>query len=263
MGPDSSALRTLGAHEHPVLLRLPISHYCRKAEWGLTHAGIPYRILDLPLRDMLHKIRRANPGEGTVPILVTQDGIVFGSHGILRWADAHRAPGTPPLYPPHDAPSIEAWEADMDRDAGPAVRREAYRVLVERPEVYADSAMDRARLILARPRFRRIMRHYQMDHYRDDTRILRGLIERTAATLAARSEGGFLFGDRVSAADVATAALMQPLLAIGRTRGLAGDTAWEVFASHVARTKPARLTRVGKRPVRARDWKAFDALNRR
>ena len=46
--------------EPPVLLRMPFSHFCRKAEWGLTQAGVPYRTLDVRLVRMRDQ-HRANP----------------------------------------------------------------------------------------------------------------------------------------------------------------------------------------------------------
>src|SRR5690349_21426716 len=104
--------------EAPTLLRMPFSHFCHKAEWGLTQAGVPYRSLDVRLVRM-NDLYRANP-EGTVPVLRVGNELLFGSHAVLRWVEAHKAPAAPSLYPPGLKPQVEAWESWADANLGSA-----------------------------------------------------------------------------------------------------------------------------------------------
>ncbi len=61
----------------PLLVTIPISHYCEKARWALDRAGIAYR--EQPHIQLIHiaAARRAGGGR-TVPVLVTGDGATIG-----------------------------------------------------------------------------------------------------------------------------------------------------------------------------------------
>lgn len=257
----NAAIERLGAQHAPVLLRLPISHYCRKVEWALSACGVPYATIDVSLKDW-RKIRRANPVEKTVPVLATDQGLVHGSHAILAWADRQRRDEADPLFPKKHAKDVIAWEAWMDRDVGHVVRREAYRVLATSPEVYARGRWDRVRMRLGRPLFRRILTLLKAErHEADDPRIVREAIERTIDRLR-DNDTGYLYGDHVTAADLATAALLQPMVPIAEIRGFASIDGWGEFVQYVRTVKPGRLRRTAKRPAKEEDWKAFEVLNR-
>ena len=59
----------------PVLITIPISHYCEKARWALERACIPYT--ERQHMQGLHRVavRRAGGGQ-TAPVLVTAEGVL-------------------------------------------------------------------------------------------------------------------------------------------------------------------------------------------
>lgn len=254
--PRPSLAATLSGR--PVLLRIPFSHFCRKAEWGLTQAGIAYDALDVALWQMRHA-RRANPKEGTVPVLRLEDRLVPGSGDILRWADAHRAVGAPPLYP---SPEVAAWEHWADEEVGPAARREAYRALHAEPRL-ARGYGGAPRYLAwrgARRLYLGVLRHYKARRFEaGDPEALREAVARVAARLAER-QTGFLFAEHPTAADLATAALMEPLLPIAELRGYAKLEGWPAVAAFVRRVRPGRTTLARRRGMRPWDWRAFERL---
>jgi glutathione S-transferase len=236
----------------PVLLRIPFSHFCRKAEWGLTQAGIAYDTRDVKLWQMKHA-RRANPRQGTVPVLETPEGVLMDSHDILVWADAHRAPGAIPLYPEESRAEVESWERWAGEEVGPAVRREAYRALHRRPgasKAYGTPWHLRVPFV-ARRLFLNVLRHYKARRFEaSDPPAIRAAIDKVARQLA-RTGTGYLVGRHATAADHTVAALFEPL---SLAQGSYDGPAWRLVAAYVARVRPSRTTRVASRAVKPRDW---------
>lgn len=258
--PDEAA-RRLGALDAPVLLRLPFSHFCRKAEWGLSHCGIPYRALDVDLRGMRH-VKRANPVERTVPVMVDGTRVLHGSHAILRWADDRRASGTPRLYPDDVRKEVLDWEAWADREIGPAVRREAYRVLASDPSPYARTTWQRVRLYASRGLFRTVLAYLKADrHEHEDAAVLVAAVRRIAERLEETNKG-YLFGNEPTGADIATAALIEPLVPLGEARGYQAANGWGAMVQYVRTVRPDRLRRTSKRRVKEEDWRALEFLNK-
>lgn len=254
-----AAIDRLGARNAPVIVRLPISHYCRKADWGLCHTGIAFSTLDASLKTYRH-FRRANPEEKTVPVMVTDQGVVHGSHNILLWADARRKADAPSLYPEALAADIIAWEEWSDK-LGHVTRREAYRVLASDPTPYTRGAIQRWKAKLARPLFRRILGLINAERYDEaDPSRLREALERTISKLR-ETDTGFLFGDHVTGADLSTAALLAPLIPIAAVRGYDKVEGWGEFVQYVRTVKPNRSRRTGKRPIKEADWEALELLN--
>ena len=108
------------------LITIPISHYCEKARWALERVGIPYR--EERHVQGIHRLasRRAGGG-GTVPVLVTPDGVLGESEEILAWVDEH----TPPphrLFPtePRARSEVERLCRRLDDELGPRGRRLMY-----------------------------------------------------------------------------------------------------------------------------------------
>src|SRR5438270_1541709 len=92
-----------------VLITIPISHYCEKARWALDRAGVAYR--EEPHLPLFHYTGTFRAGGGrTVPVLVTDDGVLADSTDIVAWADARR-PGS--LLPESPAEAL-ALEDDFD-----------------------------------------------------------------------------------------------------------------------------------------------------
>ena len=77
-------MRPPAVGQPPDLLTLPPSHYCERARWGLTHAGVPYR--EVPLAAGLHAVTvRSLAPLSTLPLLRTATEVVQGSDRILDW----------------------------------------------------------------------------------------------------------------------------------------------------------------------------------
>lgn len=65
------------------LLTIPISHYGEKARWALECAGIDY--VEEAHLQLIHRLYALRAGGGrTVPVLVTGDGAIGESSGIIR-----------------------------------------------------------------------------------------------------------------------------------------------------------------------------------
>jgi glutathione S-transferase len=73
------------------LITIPISHFCEKARWALDRAGLPYRE-ERHVQGVHQLISRRAGGRGTVPVLVTTDGVFGESEEILDWVDQRTVP---------------------------------------------------------------------------------------------------------------------------------------------------------------------------
>lgn len=249
----------------PVLLRMPFSHFCRKAEWGLTAAGIAYSSLDVRLVKM-GDLYRANP-EGTVPVLRVagpggHDELHFGSQAVLRWADSHRSMTAPPLYPPAVRSQVETWESWADTTLGSTVRREAYRALHDRPSLAAGHGLPLwMRTPFARRFYLAVLKLLKARRYEAvDAESVRTGLAQIAGQLK-RMGTGFLFTTHATAADFATAALLEPLVPAARHRGYDRLPGWDAVEPYIARLRPAATTRTGGRRVTEADWTEFERLN--
>ncbi len=223
----------------PVLLRLSFSHYCQKAEWALSYHGIPYKTVDIPLTRM-GRWMPALP-DGTVPALVVGNSIVSGSEAIIRWADAHGR-DKPPLGADDD---VARWESWADETIGPVARREAYRCIHDRPSHYGTKRWLHAVFRLGRGQVLKIQKFYKSRRFdAADEEAVPEILARITAQLDATGTG-YLFANRPTAADLATAALWKPMLPIfdHPARRL---PEWDVVAEYVRRVKPASTTRTGR-----------------
>ena len=91
------------------LVTIPIGRYCEKARWALDRAGIAYR--EERHVQLVHRVaaRRAG-GSSTVPVLVTNGGVLGESNEILVWVDERTQAGRH-LFP---AGSGSAARAEVD-----------------------------------------------------------------------------------------------------------------------------------------------------
>src|SRR5437588_1656186 len=97
-GPQTAAPPTDGYSARMLrLITIPISHYCEKARWALDRAGIAYR--EERHVQLVHRVAARRAGGGsTVPVLVTDGGVLRESNEILTWVD-ERAPAGLRLFP--------------------------------------------------------------------------------------------------------------------------------------------------------------------
>jgi glutathione S-transferase len=125
------------AERRPVLITIPISHYCEKARWALDRAGVAYEERrHLPA---LHRlaVRRAGGGQ-TVPVLICDEvGVLRESADIIDYADARVGTPAARMIPDDAATAAEAraLAADYDARLGPATRLWVYHRMMDRRDL--------------------------------------------------------------------------------------------------------------------------------
>lgn len=202
-----------------VLVTIPFSHYCEKARWALDRAGLRYdERAHLPL--FHYPSALAAGGGKTVPVLKTAGRTLGDSTDILRWVDA-QLPEARRLFP--DDPALQAevirWENLFDDKLGPAARRWGYghllpdtsllRAVLQQNVPAAEAVAIRGTYPLLRALIRRGLNITPKTCARSLERI-NGLFDEVSAAVADGRE--FLVGGRLTAADVAFAALAAPAL---------------------------------------------------
>jgi glutathione S-transferase len=200
------------------LITIPISHYCEKARWALDRAGLPYR--ERAHMQCLHwvAVKRAGGGR-TVPVLVTEDGVLSESSDILDYANA-RTPVERRLYP-EDAgleQATRALERDFDARLGPQGRRWLYDGILDRRDLvktYGPTGVpgwQRAALPVAIAPVKRIINRY-LDITPETVEAALRDVRATFDEVGERLADGrpYLMGDRFSAADLTFSALSAPI----------------------------------------------------
>jgi glutathione S-transferase len=112
----------------PVLITIPISHYCEKARWALDRAGVAYD--ERRYLPAIHQARARRHGSVTVPVLVCEEaGTLRESRDIVAYADARGGRIA------CDDADARALADDCDARLGPATRLWIYHALLERPDL--------------------------------------------------------------------------------------------------------------------------------
>ena len=206
----------------PVLITIPISHYCEKARWALDRAGIAYEERrHLPA---LHRmaVKRAG-GKLTVPVLICDEvGVLSESADIIDYADARVASPAARMIPEDADAAAEAraLAADYDERLGPATRLWVYHRMMDRPDLAGVPMTDGVP-----PWQQRAWRYgnrgiafavAKVLTINDDTaaeaeRTFRSIYADVDARLA--DGRPYLAGDAFSVADLTFAALSAPLIA--------------------------------------------------
>ncbi|MDP9140603.1 MAG: glutathione S-transferase [Pseudomonadota bacterium] len=106
------------------LITIPMSHYCEKARWGLTHAGVDY-VEEAHLQVMHYWAVRRYSRQGMVPVLVDGTTAIADSTAILQYLD-HQLPNNQKLYPAQLQHEVESFEERFDEQLGVATRRWVY-----------------------------------------------------------------------------------------------------------------------------------------
>jgi glutathione S-transferase len=201
----------------PVLVTIPISHFCEKARFALLRAGIGYR--EAPHGALFHLAHTIPRGGRTTPILELADGTMLThSHAILLWVDAQA--GGDFLYPRDEALKAEviALEKRFDHAIGPHVRRWGYGDVLGHPDIvvplltHGVPTYERVITRGAFPLVRSLMKRGMGIDARGVARSREKLATFFGDESAALIEGKrFLVGDRFTAADLTLAALTAPL----------------------------------------------------
>jgi glutathione S-transferase len=219
--------------KRPRLVTLAFSHYNEKARWALDWCGIAYdERRYLPFFSQL-AVLIATRGRGgradrvssrlSTPVLVTGDGrALCDSTDIARWASASLGGGDGPLFP---EPEVLALVEQFGDQLGPYTRLAAYyhvlrapramRELVARNVDAAQTLAFRALAPIAKPA---LVRSLGIDAARTARALTRvdAQLDAVEARLATRE---YLVGDRFTAADLTFAALLAPVLLLGRDDG--------------------------------------------
>src|SRR3954447_3377128 len=200
----------------PVLVTIPISHYCEKARWALDRAGVAYEERrHLPA---IHRVAVRRAGGKTAPVLVCTEGeVICESADIVAWADARAVDERARIAVD---PEARALADDFEERLGPATRLWVYHELFDHPDLVADA------MTAGVPGWQR--HAFRFGHRAIASVVARVLTINDAS--AAEAEATFravfddtdarladgrryLVGDRFSIADLTFAALAAPLIA--------------------------------------------------
>jgi len=199
----------------PILVTIPLSHYCERARWALDWAEIDY-VERQHLQFFSWSAGRRAGGTFRLPVLQTDTEVLADSSDIVGWASS-RAPK--PLRPQALASACLALESKLAGEYGDAVRRASYGWFFENLDAclpYNFGAAPRWQewtLRLGRPAIVPYARRYiklsptALERARD-------AIGRTMDEVAADLEDGrrYLLGADFTAADLTFAALSGPVL---------------------------------------------------
>jgi glutathione S-transferase len=206
--PDARSLTTVAV----LFYTIPISHYGERARWALDLAGIDYEERH-HLQGFAWVPALSRGGKKTLPILVTDDAVLADSADIVRWA-SDRGAG---LFPAEAGAEIASLSRTFADELGVATRRFAYHCVFARGTAFLPFNTGRAPRIeggVLRAGFfvmRAFMTAYLGVRRRDVEEALTA-IDRSFDAVAARLRDGrrYLFGDRLTAADVTFAAMAGP-----------------------------------------------------
>ena len=196
----------------PRLITLPISPFNELARWSLERRRIPYR--EEPQALVWHG---GGGGGPTTPVLVTDTEALGDSREICSWADRQPAPG-PRIFPDgHQGDEVRSFVDRMVEELGPQTRRIAWGHLIEDVSLadrYWGQALDgrqrrwQLRLLkIGRPIVRRRLR-LGPEQLEDAAPKVRAIFDLVAEMIGDGER--YLFGDSMSAADMAFAAMSMP-----------------------------------------------------
>ena len=193
----------------PALVSLPFSPWSEKAKWALEARGVPFEIVryqpligELGLRRLLRRWR----GRVTVPVLVTDAGVIDDSAAIARWAD-ERGSG-PTLFPRAHSEVIGDFIAESERGLAAGRVVSLHRVLADDdallemvPRAITRKVGRRAAARIGSFGIRRTLRKYSAGEPAAATDTLIEVLDRLRAKVRAAA-GGPLLAD-FSFADIA------------------------------------------------------------
>ncbi len=190
------------------------SHFCEKARWCLDFKKVPFTIVRVNPRTRGEV--RALGKRGDVPVLEDGDQVIDGSAAIAAYLEM-RFP-EPPLLPGDAGGRADALalQSRCDDELGPDTRRVGYQVALENPAMMTGTLLyTRAPRRWLNPLLRRLIE----PHIRRKFAVFPAEVDRSRARLHAflpelqsrAASGGFMVGGRFTLADIAAAALFDPL----------------------------------------------------
>lgn len=201
------------------LITIPMSHYCEKARWGLVRLGIAYR--EVRHLQVFHYPRTYWVSRGpSVPVLIDGDVVVADSTNILKYLERYAPPGMA-LYPddPVERARVNELEDLFDDVLGVESRRWVYFSFSAHPLQAVGiagqgvPAAEKWLAPLVYPLFRLLIRLLiKPTSANVDAGLnrVRDIVRKTDAMLARGQR--YLLGSRFTAADLALACMMAPLV---------------------------------------------------
>lgn len=199
-----------------ILYQFPISHYCEKTRWHLTHKGLPFQEKNL-LPGPHRLFTRRHAGLNTLPVLRDGKRFVGDSSRIALYLEEHYSQA--PLVPEVGQGRRHVLELeDLFDRTGVHVRRWFYGHLLDHPvameAMLAPYRLPRLFKRLLFPVTRESMRSlYRVNPHaaaQSEKKVLEGLdrVER----LTGGDPRRYLHEDRLTLADITAAALLAPVL---------------------------------------------------
>jgi len=199
------------------LYQFPISHYCEKARWALDYKNLPHTIKNLlPGPHVKQVMALAKTSE--VPVIKHKDHVIQKSNNIVDYLDKIFPEKS--LTPEDEATRLQAleWEQFANKEVGVNLRIFFYHTLLKHPDIlipiftHQGPWYGKIFMKLFFPQLRKTMIRYMRinDESATQARIdLKLAIDKINAHLVNHQ---FLAGDQFSRADLATAALLAPLI---------------------------------------------------
>ena len=191
-----------------LLLQFSTSHYCRKARLALGYKKIAYRVENLSPGFHALKLKPLT-GTTTLPVLIPEEigqpEAIGDSTRIFHFLETYQP--DPPLSLPNPSQNAEVWALEdwLDESIGVATRF-----------IYYDFRADEGKQIDASASSQMLIRvvrwQYGITSPKVDLAIER--LQTALTLLKQRWDQGYLVGDRLTAADLAAAALLSPLALI-------------------------------------------------
>ena len=209
------------------LITITTSHFCEKARWALDLLDVDY--LEEGHISQLHRrsVKRVG-GTGTVPVLVTDDGVFDDSDDIISWANAQHQ-GTFNLLPETDEEkeAVQKWMTLFNEELGVCARHIGYswafqnNKLMLRLAKQGVPAWEKMVIQLLLP----VAKNVRAKKLNITPKSLKKDVNRVTRIFAKVSHhlasvDGFLVGNRLTVADITFAALAGPLILAKREDAL-------------------------------------------
>ena len=220
------------------LIAIAISHYCEKVRWALDYLNIEY--VEENHAPPFHRQYTSRYGGTSVPVLVTKDQAFTDSHDILQYLDSISEDKK--LYPKNSQlrHSVETLEKLFDEKLGVATRLYGYYYAIQKPLTVSLAwgikapLIERIKVIFALTKIPKTLKQFYNVTPETKDAALEDIRE-VFQVVNSKIDSGqkYLVGDRLSAADIAFAALASPVLR---------PPNHPVYSSNLAKMSPERLS---------------------